>query len=130
METVFRQCSFFFFNDTATTEIYTLSLHDALPIWFASNTPPTKPPATTPRMKTRFHNPSRRQSYLKYATFPGKHAAQIWRKLLETPNGLLPIASRLTATRPRSGPVTYHGQGRCNSSVIASAPARAARPAR
>src|SRR5205809_2482420 len=26
---------FFFFNDTATTEIYTLSLHDALPIWKA-----------------------------------------------------------------------------------------------
>src|SRR2546426_11037358 len=25
--------SFFFFNDTATTEIYTLSLHDALPIF-------------------------------------------------------------------------------------------------
>src|SRR2546430_13135400 len=30
---------FFFFNDTATTEIYTLSLHDALPIW-----PATPPP--------------------------------------------------------------------------------------
>src|SRR5262245_63094202 len=27
---------FFFFNDTATTEIYTLSLHDALPIWEGS----------------------------------------------------------------------------------------------
>src|SRR3712207_9059830 len=28
------QCfCFFFFNDTATTEIYTLSLHDALPIF-------------------------------------------------------------------------------------------------
>src|SRR2546422_5938684 len=26
---------FFFFNDTATTEIYTLSLHDALPIYIA-----------------------------------------------------------------------------------------------
>src|SRR3712207_9455158 len=25
-------CFYFFFNDTATTEIYTLSLHDALPI--------------------------------------------------------------------------------------------------
>src|SRR5258708_29869434 len=25
--------NFFFFNDTATTEIYTLSLHDALPIY-------------------------------------------------------------------------------------------------
>src|SRR3712207_7243102 len=27
---------FFFFNDTATTEIYTLSLHDALPIYSRS----------------------------------------------------------------------------------------------
>src|SRR3712207_7858897 len=32
MEVVY---SFFFFNDTATTEIYTLSLHDALPIFEA-----------------------------------------------------------------------------------------------
>src|SRR6266705_4029908 len=29
---------FFFFNDTATTEIYTLSLHDALPIYRLSGT--------------------------------------------------------------------------------------------
>src|SRR3712207_8451863 len=29
--------SFFFFNDTATTEIYTLSLHDALPIYGISH---------------------------------------------------------------------------------------------
>src|SRR3712207_4074032 len=29
-------CICFFFNDTATTEIYTLSLHDALPIWRAT----------------------------------------------------------------------------------------------
>src|SRR6267143_5024589 len=28
-----RNLLFFFFNDTATTEIYSLSLHDALPIW-------------------------------------------------------------------------------------------------
>src|SRR2546427_13269255 len=28
---------FFFFNDTATTEIYPLSLHDALPISMSSN---------------------------------------------------------------------------------------------
>src|SRR3712207_7165196 len=27
---------FFFFNDTATTEIYTLSLHDALPIYLVA----------------------------------------------------------------------------------------------
>src|SRR5258706_1822649 len=53
---------FFFFNDTATTEIYTLSLHDALPIsprlrWLpawsmssaptacASSAPPRRPPS-------------------------------------------------------------------------------------
>src|SRR3712207_8280000 len=29
---MYMSTSFFFFNDTATTEIYTLSLHDALPI--------------------------------------------------------------------------------------------------
>src|SRR2546422_6496410 len=31
---------FFFFNDTATTEIYTLSLHDALPICLRNNRHP------------------------------------------------------------------------------------------
>src|SRR2546430_10469945 len=36
---------FFFFNDTATTEIYTLSLHDALPICTPFN---ILPPATPP----------------------------------------------------------------------------------
>src|SRR3712207_8592746 len=35
---------FFFFNDTATTEIYTLSLHDALPIW--------RPPTCTSSART------------------------------------------------------------------------------
>src|SRR6266571_3283746 len=38
---------FFFFNDTATTEIYTLSLHDALPICPTRPTPVTS--ATLPR---------------------------------------------------------------------------------
>src|SRR6266480_6741888 len=33
---------FFFFNDTATTEIYTLSLHDALPIFSARCTASTR----------------------------------------------------------------------------------------
>src|SRR2546427_4636074 len=33
---------FFFFNDTATTEIYTLSLHDALPIYRGCRGPPLR----------------------------------------------------------------------------------------
>src|SRR2546428_13605073 len=36
--TLLSRSSFFFFNDTATTEIYTLSLHDALPISGALDT--------------------------------------------------------------------------------------------
>src|SRR5256885_7131693 len=43
--------SFFFFNDTATTEIYTLSLHDALPI--SSATSASKRAAGSRRSKTR-----------------------------------------------------------------------------
>src|SRR5256885_5906782 len=34
---------FFFFNDTATTEIYTLSLHDALPIFRRGTFDPVDP---------------------------------------------------------------------------------------
>src|SRR2546425_7293267 len=42
---------FFFFNDTATTEIYTLSLHDALPIC-----------CLTTRSRTSFHGFPQEQS--------------------------------------------------------------------
>src|SRR5215813_8899739 len=40
---------FFFFNDTATTEIYTLSLHDALPIrpWYKRSPSQTASPPCT-----------------------------------------------------------------------------------
>src|SRR5215211_9231164 len=38
---------FFFFNDTATTEIYTLSLHDALPILRAPMSPTTCRPSSS-----------------------------------------------------------------------------------
>src|SRR5256885_5517116 len=38
---------FFFFNDTATTEIYTLSLHDALPISSSPVTPPAQSASLT-----------------------------------------------------------------------------------
>src|SRR5438552_18880624 len=36
--------SIFFFNDTAPTEIYTLSLHDALPISASADLPARPPP--------------------------------------------------------------------------------------
>src|SRR2546425_326197 len=40
---------FFFFNDTATTEIYTLSLHDALPICRSASARRSRSAATAPR---------------------------------------------------------------------------------
>src|SRR5450830_1921326 len=55
----------FFFNDTATTEIYTLSLHDALPIWPSARRSlglrPTRPPgrrsgAWSDRKSTRLNS--------------------------------------------------------------------------
>src|SRR2546422_5208367 len=74
-------CFFFFFNDTATTEIYTLSLHDALPI---SRTQPRRATAgysartTSGRTATR-RQPTRRDrkstrlnsshGYISYAVF-------------------------------------------------------------
>src|SRR3990172_6917653 len=38
----------FFFNDTATTEISSLSLHDALPIWHSRPRRPARRPAPDP----------------------------------------------------------------------------------
>src|ERR1043166_7707876 len=42
---------FFFFNDTATTEIYTLSLHDALPIWRCGPTAATARPSPSSTLR-------------------------------------------------------------------------------
>src|SRR6202158_5968694 len=61
---------FFFFNDTATTEIYTLSLHDALPIsghsrWRARRFPPPARPRRPrrDRKSTRLNSSHHRISY-------------------------------------------------------------------
>src|SRR6267143_7269789 len=56
---------FFFFNDTATTEIYTLSLHDALPIFmghlsrasrpWSPRPPPSRSEEHTSELQSQFH---------------------------------------------------------------------------
>src|SRR3989442_10241195 len=48
--------SFFFFNDTATTEIYTLSLHDALPISRARLKPEGPDDPSVVREESRRHD--------------------------------------------------------------------------
>src|SRR2546421_9419504 len=67
---------FFFFNDTATTEIYTLSLHDALPICVALGgiTPPA-PCGPYPRSggivsrRSEEHTSELQSSQISYAVF-------------------------------------------------------------
>src|SRR2546430_15260296 len=53
---------FFFFNDTATTEIYTLSLHDALPILHRSIGGRTSSPCASPLSPTRLSRKRDRKS--------------------------------------------------------------------
>src|SRR2546428_12680788 len=74
--TQWRKTEFFFFNDTATTEIYTLSLHDALPISrrrsrrAARRRPPSSlraPPRRYPDRKSTRLNSSHDQ--ISYAVF-------------------------------------------------------------
>src|SRR5256885_12630563 len=60
VDTAFLAGFFFFFNDTATTEIYTLSLHDALPIcaslsWSPSSTPHSSPGSRTTSFRSEEH---------------------------------------------------------------------------
>src|SRR6516162_10943429 len=52
---------FFFFNDTATTEIYTLSLHDALPIRASRSWSNT---SRASRMSTPWSRPDRKSTRL------------------------------------------------------------------
>src|SRR6266567_8213906 len=66
-----RSLFFFFFNDTATTEIYTLSLHDALPISPASRWPRPRSwrrarPGGRDRKSTRLNSS---HSQISYAVF-------------------------------------------------------------
>src|SRR5438552_14850778 len=61
----FSMLSFFFFNDTATTEIYTLSLHDALPISGQATTrSPTPTAATYPSCGGSGHRRDRKSTRL------------------------------------------------------------------
>src|SRR6202012_6282611 len=63
----------FFFNDTATTEIYTLSLHDALPICSISERPTVAKPRTTTTWNARIDRKSTRlnssHTVISYAVF-------------------------------------------------------------
>src|SRR6266496_5568520 len=82
----------FFFNDTATTEIYTLSLHDALPIllWTGEGLAPddcVAPPAGIDRKSTRLNSS---HVEISYAVFCLKKKKQV-----TTRNTMIPLQENL-----------------------------------
>src|SRR5436190_14021417 len=81
---------FFFFNDTATPEIYTLSLHDALPIcawirWPHCSKGATKGPSSSPDRKSTRLNSS--HTVISYAVFCLKKKTYV-DKMSSVPAGL------------------------------------------
>src|SRR5215471_19794575 len=72
---------FFFFNDTATTEIYTLSLHDALPISHRRRAHEHRPPRLRVHEATRDRKSTRLNSShveISYAVFCLKKKKKKW----------------------------------------------------
>src|SRR5215204_7735921 len=71
---------FFFFNDTATTEIYTLSLHDALPIYLLDALLPRRPPDPAVARPPRRHPGGRSEEHTSELQ---SHSDLVCRLLLE-----------------------------------------------
>src|SRR5204863_9201113 len=96
--------SFFFFNDTATTEIYTLSLHDALPIYRPTPCvfkPSTKPgPAEMPTMAMKMFRPTERSE--EHTSELQSRRDLVCRLLLEKKKKKIEIKQEIEMQRPRS----------------------------
>src|ERR1017187_10646432 len=93
---------FFFFNDTATTEIYTLSLHDALPIYGHEKRMAILPADCWKRKNTKDRKSTRLNSShrcISYAVFCLKKKIYIhhrcWNHELREAVGRCPACSRL-----------------------------------
>src|SRR3712207_8953948 len=100
---------FFFFNDTATTEIYTLSLHDALPILAPAHRPRPSSASST----SSFHSPTqpkklRRKSAATHARSE-EHTSElqsrqyvVCRLLLEKKRIRIELDAEVSSSRDRS----------------------------
>src|SRR2546427_8492757 len=103
-------CYDFFFNDTATTEIYTLSLHDALPICPSKNCSSRLPSKTMSNWPV--DAPSRLARSEEHTSELQSQSNLVCRLLLEKKNTgsryanahLLPAPSRLIRPHSPGGP--------------------------
>src|SRR5256885_3901067 len=87
----------FFFNDTATTEIYTLSPHDALPIYPAGPAAGPAAPNASPRAARSAGCPARRSE--EHTSELQSPCNLVCRLLLEKKKALAPICIRCSPWR-------------------------------
>src|SRR5215467_15620612 len=83
--------SFFFFNDTATTEIYTLSLHDALPIWRR----PSAGETAWPRPCAPWRRPDRKSTRLNSSDLVISYAVFCLKKKIYTPSPIRSVRKKI-----------------------------------
>src|SRR2546421_6503074 len=105
-----RSYTIFFFNDTATTEIYTLSLHDALPICRALDSAPRARAAARPHPAAARSARRRRSGRSRMRSRSEEHTSElqsrsdlVCRLLLEKKN-----KSRLARQQPTTGQGRKH----------------------
>src|SRR2546430_13732829 len=95
---------FFFFNDTATTEIYTLSLHDALPISYIPRKALAQNSKSDPSQFV-FRMP--RTSSSQISTRSEEHTSE-----LQSQSNL--VCRLLLEKKKNKRPALHHSQGRCS----------------
>src|SRR5256885_12294549 len=94
---VLLSSSFFFFNDTATTEIYTLSLHDALPISGVSKSAVAMPGGGC-TARTTMRNADRKSTRLNSSHLVISYAGFcLKKKIITTFNGAFVLATTIAS---------------------------------
>src|SRR2546429_4876551 len=98
---------FFFFNDTATTEIYTLSLHDALPICRIRPNPPRLRSVVGNELR---HWPLKKSQFRRFPYFKSRptcrseeHTSELQSRLHLVCRLLLEKKKRLRSSAAKSG---------------------------
>src|SRR2546421_5236900 len=107
---------FFFFNDTATTEIYTLSLHDALPISAAA--PPASPRRSATARRAPWRARARGRGRAAWGCRSEEHTSElqsrsdlVCRLLLEKKKKQANQQSQILQNKPPSEPRCRRGIG-------------------
>src|SRR6478609_10530522 len=108
---------FFFFNDTATTEIYTLSLHDALPIW-ATARPVPRPRDRRPKDGSSGSS----GTSITRGSRSSQRPCRAWQGSGQIPEGGHAMTETVSGATTRKGKATQAGRARLRMQRIHTTP--------